>query len=100
MLAVRKAVLQSCRRFVFEPNDVFTYERVEGVLNPFLDEIRRRRGLAEFRVVCDETVNTPARVDRNELFCKVIVKPTKTAEILVFEVNLTNQSANIGNAID
>lgn len=100
MLSVRKAVLHSCRRFVFEPNDVFTYERIEGVLNPFLDEIRRRRGLAEFRVVCDETVNTPARVERNELFCKVIVKPTKTAEVLVFEVNLTNQSADIGNAVD
>ena len=100
MLSVRKAVLHSCRRFVFEPNDVFTYERIEGVLNPFLDEIRRRRGLAEFRVVCDETVNTPARVERNELFCKVIVKPTKTAEVLVFEVNLTNQSADIGSAVD
>lgn len=98
MIAIRKSVLGSCRQFVFEPNDAFTWERIEGTLNPFLDEIRRRRGIEEFRVVCDDTVNTPARIERNELFCKVVVKPTKTAEILVFEVNLTNQSADLGAA--
>ena len=62
-----------------------------------MDDIRRRRGITEFRVVCDATVNTPVRIDRNELWCKVIVKPTKTAEMIIFEINLTNQSANLGN---
>ena len=63
-----------------------------------LDSIRRRRGITEFRVICDETTNTPVRVDRNELWCKILIKPTKTAEIIVFELNLTNQSAKIGGA--
>jgi phage tail sheath protein FI len=96
MIYIRKVILRATQRFVFEPNDEFTWAEIEGVLNPFLDDIRRRRGITEFRVVCDETVNTPLRVDRNELWTKVLIKPTKTAEILVFELNLTNQSAQLG----
>jgi phage tail sheath protein FI len=96
MIYIRKIILAATQRFVFEPNDPFTWSQVEGVLNPFLDDIRRRRGIVEFRVVCDDTVNTPLRIDRNEMWTKVLVKPTKTAEILVFEVNLTNQAADLG----
>lgn len=96
MIFIRKVILLATQRFVFEPNDEFTWAQIEGVLNPFLDDIRRRRGITEFRVVCDETVNTPLRVDRNELWTKVLVKPTKTAEILIFEINVTNQSAQLG----
>jgi phage tail sheath protein FI len=97
MIYIRKVILIAARRFVFEPNDEFTWAQIEGLLNPFLDDIRRRRGITEFRVVCDETVNTPVRVDRNELWTKVLVKPTKTAEILIFEINITNQSAQLGS---
>ena len=97
MINIRKIILAATQRFVFEANDEFTWAQIEGVLNPFLDNIRRRRGITEFRVVCDETTNTPVRVDRNELWTKVLIKPTKTAEMLIFEVNLTNQSAQLGN---
>ena len=97
MIYIRKVILRSTRRFIFEPNDEFTWAQIEGAVNPMLDDILRRRGIIEFRVVCDETVNTPVRVDRNELWTKIIVKPTKTAEIIIFEINLTNQSANLGN---
>jgi len=96
LIQVRKVILAATRQFVFEPNDEFTWAAIAGVLNPFLDDIKRRRGIVDFNVVCDETTNTPARVDRNELWCKVLLKPTKTAEILIFEVNLTNQSAQLG----
>ncbi len=97
MIYIRKVILLATQRFVFEPNDEFTWAQIEGVLNPFLDDIRRQRGITEFRVVCDESTNTPQRVDRNELWTKVLIKPTKTAEILIFEINLTNQSAQLGS---
>ena len=96
MIFLRRLVLQGTRRFVFEPNDPVTWESVRSVLNPALADIQQRRGITSFKVVCDSTTNTPLRVDRNELWCKVIIKPTKTAEILIFEINLTNQSADIG----
>jgi phage tail sheath protein FI len=97
MIYIKKALLASTQRLVFEPNDKFTWQRVEQLVNPMLDEISRRRGITEFKCVCDETVNTPIRVDRNEMWCKVLIKPTKTAEIVIFELNLTNQSANLGS---
>jgi phage tail sheath protein FI len=96
MIYIRKVILASTRRLVFEPNDEFTWARVEGLLNPFFADIAARRGITQFKVVCDSTTNTPIRIDRNEMWCKVLIKPTKTAEIVVFELNLTNQSAQIG----
>ena len=95
MIFLRRLVLQGTRRFVFEPNDPVTWESVRSVLNPALADIQQRRGITSFKVVCDSTTNTPLRVDRNELWCKVIIKPTKTAEMLIFELNLTNQSASV-----
>jgi len=95
MIFLRRLVLQSARRFVFEPNDPITWESVRNVISPALADIQQRRGITQFKVVCDATTNTPLRVDRNELWCKVILKPTKTAEIIVFELNLTNQSADV-----
>lgn len=97
MIALRKTLLASTQSFVFEPNDPITWENIQTVVEPLLDDIRRRRGITDYRVVCDETTNTPERIDRNELWCKILIKPTKTAEILVFEINVTNQSAKLGN---
>jgi len=97
LIVIRKMILAATRRLVFEPNDPFTWKRVQNLLNPMLDDIRRRRGITEFRVVCDGSTNTPVRIDRNEMWTKVIIKPTKTAEILIFEVNVTNQSAQLGS---
>ena len=98
MIYIKKQILASTQRLVFEPNDRFTWLRVEQLINPMLDDIARKRGITEFRVVCDETTNTPVRVDRNEMWTKVLIKPTKTAEVVVFEINLTNQSAQLGTA--
>jgi len=95
LIQVRKILLSSTRRFVFEPNDSTTWEKIVGVVDPLMDDIRRRRGLVDYKVICDETTNTAVRVDRNEMWCKVLLKPTKTAEVVVFELNLTNQSAQI-----
>lgn len=95
MIFLRKLILASTQRFVFEPNDEFTWQQVQNTLNPALDDIKRRRGIVEYKVVCDETTNTPVRVDRNELWCKVLLKPTKTAEVLVFELNVLAQGATL-----
>ena len=93
MIFLRKVLLQTGRQDLFEPNDAFTWELVKDKADALLSDIQARRGITDFRVICDETVNTPVRVDRNELWCKILLKPTKTAEWIIFEVNLTNQSA-------
>lgn len=94
MIYIKKVILASTQRLVFEPNDQFTWTRVEQLINPLLDDISRRRGITEFRVICDKSTNTPIRIDRNEMWTKVMIKPTKTAEMVIFELNLTSQSAS------
>ena len=93
MIYLKKVLLASTQRLVFEPNDRFTWSRVEQLVNPLLSDIANRRGITQYKVICDASVNTPVRVDRNEMWCKVLIKPTKTAEMVIFELNLTNQSA-------
>jgi phage tail sheath protein FI len=96
MILIRKILLNSTQQFVFEPHDPATWEQVAAVVEGILADIVTRRGITEFKVICDETTNTPVRIDRSELWCKVLLKPTKAAEIIVFELNLTNQAANLG----
>lgn len=93
MIYIKKQILASTQRLVFEPNDPITWGRVQDLLNPMFDDIANRRGITQFKVICDSTTNTPVRIDRNEMWCKVLIKPTKTAEMVVFELNLTSQSA-------
>ena len=95
MIYIRKVLLELGKPFQFEPNDSFTWEQVEDAVRPFLTDLQARRAIVEGAVKCDSSTNTPLRVDRNELWCSVTIKPTKAAETVVFEVNLTSQSATI-----
>ncbi len=95
MIYIRKILLALGKPFQFEPNDQFTWELVEDAINPFLDDLLARRAIVAGAVKCDSNTNTPLRVDRNELWCSVTIKPTKAAETIVFEVNLTSQSATL-----
>ena len=95
MIYIRKVLLALGKPFQFEPNDQFTWELVEDAINPFLDDLLARRAIVSGAVKCDSNTNTPLRVDRNELWCSVSIKPTKAAETIVFEVNLTSQSATL-----
>ena len=95
MIYLRRLILEGTRPFVFEPNDPILWEQVRETLNPALADIQARRGITSYKVICDESTNTPLRIDRNELWCTVQIKPTKAAEVLVFELNVTNQQASI-----
>lgn len=95
LIYIRKVLLLSTQRFAFEPNDEILWGQIVAVVEPLLDDIKRRRGITEFAVICDSTTNTPLRVDRNEVWCKILLKPTKAAEAVVFEINVTAQSAQI-----
>ena len=95
MLDIRDVILDATRQFAFEPNDKFTWELVPNVINPVLADLVSQRGITSFSVTCDETTNTPLRVDRNEMWCKVVIVPTRTAEMIVMEVNITNQTSQV-----
>ena len=94
MIYLKKNLVRLCRQFVFEPNDEVLWAQVTDTINPFLGDVQARRGLTGFRVVCDETNNTPERIDRNELWISVFIKPTRTAEFIVLNLVVLRTDAS------
>jgi len=81
-LAIERSIERAARNVMFEFNDEFTRAEFVNIVEPFLREIQGRRGITDFRVVCDETNNTPAVVDRNEFVCSVFVKPARSINFI------------------
>jgi len=82
-LVLEKAISTASKYFLFEPNDNLTRLLLMNMIDPFLRDVRSRRGVYEYLVVCDETNNTGERIDRNELWCDIYIKPTRAAEFIV-----------------
>lgn len=84
------------RPFIFEPNDKKTRDRVIAVFSGFLQDLFTKRAVYDFLVVCDETNNTPTRIDRNELYIDVAIEPVKAAEFIYIPVRIVNTGAIAG----
>lgn len=95
LISLTKRLLKVGRQFVFKPNDAITWNSIINTISPYLAELKSKRDIRKFTIICDESVNTPARVDRGELWCRIIVTPTKAAEEVNFELNFTNQTGKI-----
>lgn len=77
-LVMERAIAIAARNTLFEFNDEFTRAEFVNIVEPFLREIKGRRGITDFRVVCDETNNTAAVIDRNEFIANIFVKPARS----------------------
>lgn len=77
-LVLERAIALAARNVMFEFNDEFTRAEFTNIVEPFLREIQGRRGITDFRVVCDETNNTAAVIDRNEFIASIFVKPARS----------------------
>ena len=78
------------RPFIFEPNDKITRANVKQVFDGFLGDLLAKRAIYDFIVVCDETNNTPAKIDRNELWIDVAIEPVKAAEFIYIPIRVVN----------
>jgi|10_taG_2_1085330.scaffolds.fasta_scaffold00044_31 hypothetical protein len=94
LIFVKKNLIRLLRNFIFEPNDRVLWRQVSATIEPFLADIQARRGLQAFRVVVDETNNTPERIDRNELWVSVFLKPTRTVEFIVLNLVVLRTGAS------
>lgn len=83
------------RPFLFEPNDSQTRDNVKDAYDRFLAELITLRGLSDFLVVCDESNNTPARIDRNELWIDIAIVPTKAIEFIYIPIRIRNTGADL-----
>jgi Phage tail sheath C-terminal domain len=87
---IRRQLTIAARPFVFEPNDALTRNQIAGVIQSLMVDLVAKRGLYDYLVVCDESNNTPARIDRNELWVDVAVEPVKAAEFIYIPVRVLN----------
>ncbi len=87
---IRRQLTLAARPFVFEPNDALTRQQIAGVVESLMIDLVAKRGLYDYLVVCDDSNNTPARIDRNELWIDVAVEPVKAAEFIYIPVRILN----------
>ena len=94
LIFLKKNLVRLLRFFLFEPIDRLLFAEVRSAITPFLEDVMARRGLQAFKVICDETNNTPERIDRNELHVSVLIKPTKAAEFIVLNLVILRTDAS------
>jgi Phage tail sheath C-terminal domain len=87
---VRRQLTLAARPFVFEPNDALTRNQIAGVVQTLMVDLVAKRGIYDYLVICDESNNTPARIDRNELWIDVALEPVKAAEFIYIPVRVLN----------
>ena len=94
LIAVKKFIASSSRYLVFEQNTAATRNRFLNIVNPYLESIQQRQGLYSFKVVMDETNNTPDVIDRNIMKGEIYLQPAKTAEFIVLDFNILPTGAS------
>ena len=87
---LRKQLDVLARPYLFEPNDVQTRREIKAAAESLMLELVGQRGLYDFVIVCDETNNTPARIDRNELYLDIAIEPVKAVEFIYIPLRLKN----------
>jgi phage tail sheath protein FI len=88
-LYMEKAVARAAKYIVFEPNDNLTRATFLNMVNPFMEDIKGRRGVYDYLVDVSDKVNTPERIDRNEFWAEIYVNPTRAAEFIVIRFTAT-----------
>ena len=94
LIKVKKFVASTSRFLVFEQNTAQTRNRFINTVQPYLEGVQQRQGLYAFKVVMDETNNTPDVIDRNILAGQIFLQPTKTAEFIVIDFNILPTGAS------
>ncbi len=88
LITLKKFISSSSRYLVFEQNTNATRNKFLSIVNPYLESVVQRQGLYAFKVVMDDTNNTPDVIDRNQLVGSIWIQPTKTAEFIILDFNL------------
>ena len=88
LIALKDFIGQVANNLVFEQNTNVTRNRFLSQVNPYLDSVVQRQGLYAYKVVMDESNNTPDVIDRNQLVGQIYIQPTKTAEFVILNFNV------------
>lgn len=95
MMYIKRALRKGAMPFVFEPNDQLTRDNLKAMADGFLNDILIRRGLYDFATLCDESNNTPVRIDRNEMWMDIALKPVKDVEFIYIPIRVLSTGASL-----
>jgi hypothetical protein len=90
VIYLRRQLSVLAKPYIFEPNDKQTRDEIKGAVESLLLELVGQRALYDFLVVCDESNNTPSRIDRNELWIDIAIEPVKAIEFIYIPLRLKN----------
>jgi len=98
LIALKKFIAASSKYLVFEQNVASTRNRFLSIVNPYLESVQQRSGLYAYKVVMDETNNTPDIIDNNQLYGQIYLQPAKTAEFIILDFNILPTGAQFPGA--
>ena len=81
-IVLEKSISTAAKSFLFEFNDEFTRTQFRNLVEPFLRDVQGRRGIYDFKVVCDETNNTPEIIDSNKFIGDIYIKPARSVNYI------------------
>jgi len=81
-ITLERSISEAAKFSLFEFNDEFTRAQFRNLVTPFLRDVQSRRGITDFQVVCDSTNNTAERIDRNEFWGDIYVKPNRSINFI------------------
>ena len=96
LISLKNFIGDTAKNLVFEQNTANTRNRFLNVVNPYLESVQQKQGLYAFRVVMDESNNSPDVIDRNQLVGQVLLQPTKTAEFVILDFTILPTGATFG----
>ena len=94
MIFVKKRISQMATGILFDPNVKTTWARFTSMVDPFLADVQTNFGLTDYKVVLDESTTTAELIDRNILYAKIFLKPTRAIEFIAIDFNITRTGAS------
>jgi hypothetical protein len=98
-LTLERAVHNTVKYFVFEPNTDFTRTRLINTITPIFELAKNTQGLYDYKIVCDARNNTPAIIDQNELAVDIYIKPVRSAEFILVNFIATTTGQNFSELV-
>lgn len=99
MMLIKRDIRKSSMSYLFELNDRITRDSIKQMIDNYLNDILQRRGLYDFVTICDESNNTPQRINNNELHVDIAVSPTKAAEFIYIPIRVVAAGTSLAGGV-
>jgi len=93
LIFVKREISFMATRVLFDQNEAVTWSRFINMVTPFLDSVKTKFGIQEYRLILDETTTTPDLIDRNVLYAKIFLKPTRAIEFIALDFSIMSTGA-------